>query len=306
MVSRLPPPSTESEAELIAEAERLLGQGEPLLAYNAIDRGLQRWPGQVRLSQLQALALARSGDLERASAILTTLTQSGIDDAETLGVLARTHKDLGMRAADPAQRATHLESAFMLYRQAYAASVALGASASAYYTGINAATVAVLRGQIDEARSLAAQVKRICEQVADPTRGSVAEYWRQATLGEAALILGDSHAAAHHYADAMALAKGRYGDLSTTRRQARLLAAHLPVDDAWLADVLRIPPGAGPHRQHDRHRRAPCAALSRRTRVRRATGHARFAAVRAAARGLRVGGLRCGYSRNGNRPRTGR
>ena len=40
----------------------------------------------------------------------------------------------------------------------------------------------------------------------------------------------------------MALAKGRYGDLSTTRRQARLLAAHLPVDDAWLADVLRIPP----------------------------------------------------------------
>jgi len=242
MVSRLPPPSNESEAELVAEAERLLGQGEPLLAYNAIDRGLQRWPGQVRLSQLQALALARSGDLERASAILTALTQSGVDDAETLGVLARTHKDLGMRAADPGQRAAHLESAFMLYRRAYATAVTLGASASAYYTGINAATVAVLRGEIDEARSLAAQVQRICEQVADRTRGSVAEYWRQATLGEAALILGQATAAAHHYADAMALAKGRYGDLSTTRRQARLLAAHLPVDDAWLADVLRIPP----------------------------------------------------------------
>jgi class 3 adenylate cyclase len=120
--------------------------------------------------------------------------------------------------------------------------VALEASASAYYTGINAATVAVLRGEIDEARSLAAQVQRICEQVADRTRGSVAEYWRQATLGEAALILGDARAAAHHYTDAMALAKGRYGDLSTTRRQARLLAAHLPVDGGWLGDVLRIPP----------------------------------------------------------------
>jgi len=44
--NRLPPPSDESEAELVAEAERLLGQGEPLLAYNAIDRGLQRWPGR--------------------------------------------------------------------------------------------------------------------------------------------------------------------------------------------------------------------------------------------------------------------
>ena len=81
-----------------------------------------------------------------------------------------------------------------------------------------------LRGEIGEARGFAAQVKRICEQVADRTRGSVAEYWRQATLGEAALILGQAPAAAHHYADAMALAKGRYGDLSTTRRQARLLA----------------------------------------------------------------------------------
>jgi class 3 adenylate cyclase len=196
----------------------------------------------VRLSQLQALALARSGDLERASAILTALTQSGVDDAETLGVLARTHKDLGMRAGDPEQRAAHLETAFMLYRRAYASSVTHETSASAYYTGINAATVAVLRGEIDEARSLAAQVQRICEQVADGSRGSVAEYWRQATLGEAALILGDTSAAAHHYADAMALAKGRYGDLSTTRRQARLLAAHLPLDDAWLADVLHIPP----------------------------------------------------------------
>lgn len=242
MVNRLLPSSPETEDALVAEAERLLRQGEPLLAYNSADTGLQRWPEHLRLRQLQALALARSGDTERANRILTELAQAGVDDAETLGVLARTHKDLGLRAKDPVRRGAHLESAYRLYEQAYSASLQRGSSAGAYYTGINAATVAVLRGQLDEARWLAAEVHRICHQAAGSDPQSAAEYWRQATLGEAALILGDAPAAARHYASAMALAQDRYGDLSTTRRQARLLAAHLPIDDAWLGEVLRIPP----------------------------------------------------------------
>ena len=235
------PPIPESEAEFVANAERLLRQGEPLLAYNVADTGLQRWPGLLRLRQLLALALARSGDLERANRILADLVRSGMDDAETLGVLARTHKDLGMRAADPARRAAHLESAYRLYRQAYASSRQLGAAADAYYTGINAATVAVLRGELDEARRIAAEVLVVCD-AADGSPEAKAEYWSKATRGEALLILGDAAAAARHYAAAMALAPGRYGDLSTTRRQARLLAAHLPVDAGWLEEVLRIPP----------------------------------------------------------------
>jgi tetratricopeptide (TPR) repeat protein len=235
------PPTPESEAEFVANAERLLRQGEPLLAYNVADTGLQRWLGHRRLRQLLALALARSGDLERANRILADLVRSGVDDAETLGVLARTHKDLGMRATDPARRAAHLESAYRLYRQAYVSSRQLGAAADAYYTGINAATVAVLRGELDEARRIASEVLVVCDN-ADGSPGAKAEYWSEATRGEALVILGDAAAAARHYAAAMALARGRYGDLSTTRRQARLLAAHLPVDAGWLEEVLRIPP----------------------------------------------------------------
>ena len=242
MVNRLLAASPETEDELVAAAERLLRQGEPLLAYNFADIGVQRSPEHLRLRQLQALALARSGDTERANRILAELAHAGLDDAETMGMLARTHKDLGMRSSDAARRASHLDSAYQLYERAYSASVQRGASAGAYYTGINAAAVAVLRGRLDEARWLAADVQRICQHAGGGDPGDEAEYWRQATLGEAALILGDAPAAARHYASAMNLARDRYGDLSTTRRQARLLAAHLPVDDAWLAEVLRIPP----------------------------------------------------------------
>ena len=237
-----PPPDLPTEDVLVEQAEGFLHQGEPVLAYNVADTGLQRWPGQVRLRQLQALALARTGDIERANRILAELAAGGLDDAETLGVLARTHKDLGQRARDPAQRAKHLEAAFRLYERAYASSRQRGVAAGAYYTGINAATVAVLRGELDEARWIAAEVADVCNAAAGVMTDPATEYWRQATLGEAALILGDAPAAARHYAAAMALAQGRYGDLSTTRRQSRLLAQHLPVDDEWLDGALSIPP----------------------------------------------------------------
>jgi tetratricopeptide (TPR) repeat protein len=242
MVNPQQQPSPGTEDALVAEAERLLRQGEPLLAYNVAETGLQRWPDHLRLRQLLALSLTRSGDSEKANRVLTELTLAGVEDAETLGLLAATHKDLGLRGQDVPGRGAHLDAAKRLYEQAYAAALQRGSAADAYYTGINAATLAVLRGQLDEARWLAAEVNRICHEAAGGDPQAATDFWRQATLGEAALILGDAPAAAQHYANAAAIAHNRYGDLSTTRRQARLLAAHLPIDDAWLGEILCIPP----------------------------------------------------------------
>ena len=242
MVDRLQHEDTGSGQDAVAEAERLLRQGEPLLAYNVADAALAIEPGHVRLRQLQALALARSGDLERASRILGELVDAGLDDAETLGVLARTHKDLGQQATDQERRAQHLGAAHDLYQRAYDAAVERGDAAGAYYTGINAATVAVLRGDLGAARRLASEVRDICIAAAPPTAGTVSDYWRLATLGEAELILGDHDAAARHYAAAVSLSGGRYGDLSSTRRQARALSKLLPHGELRLSELLRIPP----------------------------------------------------------------
>ncbi|RPI14945.1 MAG: hypothetical protein EHM60_05485 [Lysobacterales bacterium] len=235
-------PLPDTESAHVAEAERLLRLGEPLLAYNVAETGLGHWPGSLRLKQLLGLALTRSGDLERAYRVLAELADAGVDDAETIGVLARIHKDLGVRARDSRVRHARLGSAFELYSEAYAKACREGPADSAYYTGINAATVAVLRGELDEARWLAAEVRSLCHSLDAEPRSLDEEYWRQATLGEAALILADGPAAARHFAAAMALGAGRYGNLSSTRRQARLLAERLPLDGRWLDDVLRIPP----------------------------------------------------------------
>src|SRR5262245_47494773 len=61
-------PAQSTEAA-VAAAEQCLEKGEPLMAYNALQEALDTSPEHVRLRQLQALALARSGDTGRANEI---------------------------------------------------------------------------------------------------------------------------------------------------------------------------------------------------------------------------------------------
>src|SRR5262245_55702132 len=91
--------------------ERILEVGEPLLAYAILTAGLEHWPNDVRLRQLQALALARSGAPETANGLLRQLYQEGHTDGETLGILARTHKDLWLLTTEPSARAIQLQQA---------------------------------------------------------------------------------------------------------------------------------------------------------------------------------------------------
>lgn len=221
-----------------AEVESLLRQGEPLLACNAAQEALAAHPGSIRLRQLQALALARSGDAQRAGRLLQALADEGNADAETLGMLARTHKDLALATADGTRRAAHLAQALRLYEGAWEEARRRGAADDALYTGINAATIACLAGDLGHARQIASEVRALGLHAGQATQDGTARYWREATLGEAALILGDAAAARAHYAEAARLAGGRAGDLASTRRQARLLAAHLPGADPAVAAPL--------------------------------------------------------------------
>jgi class 3 adenylate cyclase len=227
--------------EMVLETERLLHRGEPLLAYNTAQTGLGRWPEHVRLAQLQALSLARSGDTERANQVLDDLAARGLDDAETLGMLARTHKDLALREADGSRRSLRLKAGFDLYERAYHGASASRALGDAYYTGINAATMAALLDDKARAAALARETIELCRLASAGPESEQACYWRLATQGEAKLILGLEQEAARDYALAAQCAGKRYGDLSTTRRQAALLCRHLAIDASWLDQVLAIP-----------------------------------------------------------------
>ena len=222
-----------------ASAQKFLGHGEPLLAYNTVQKALEEFPQDLRLRQLKGLALARSGALERANELLSGLRAEGHDDGETLGLLARTHKDLALLVDDADERERHFAAAYDIYSTGYRESQQRGATADAYYTGINAATMALLAGRKEIAHEIAAGVEDLCVLDMQNCRDA---YWPQATLAEAALIRGDMAAAQERYSVAAKLAGRHYGNLSSTRHQARLLLHHLGEPDAWLDEVIGVPP----------------------------------------------------------------
>jgi hypothetical protein len=216
-------------------AERLLKLGESLIAYDVATEGRKALPGDLRLRQLQALALSRAGATRRANELLRALYDEGHRDEESLGLLARTHKDLWAQSSDPAARADQLRLALRFYSEAYELS-------GGYWTGINAATLALLSGDSERAHALAAEVREKC--LADLARTEAAggdSYWPLATLGEAALILGDGAGAEGWYARAAEAGRGRLGELASTRRNARLIVEHTGGDRALVERHLPAP-----------------------------------------------------------------
>ena len=210
----------------------ILAQGEPLIAYDVVAEALRIWPSDVALRQLQGLTLSRSGATERANTVLRELRKTGAQDEETLGMLGRTYKDLAARAS-VVSRADLLKQAAEIYSEAYEKS-------GGYWTGINAATMNLLIGQEGRACQLAQNVRRDClERVADPEGD---RYWESAALGEAALICRDWSEAERWYGQAAGLAKRRFGDLQSSRRNARLILDYWKKDLPEVERYLHVPP----------------------------------------------------------------
>lgn len=212
--------------------DRVLAQGEPLLAHDVMREGLGHWPNDVRLRQLQGLALARSGATERANAVLQKLHAEGQTDEETLGMLGRTFKDLAAAAPKSDQRIQSLRQAAEIYNEAYRAS-------GGYWSGINAATMSLLIGEKDRAREIANRVREQCRK--EDRESGPDFYWKYAVLGEAALICRDLGQAGEWYARAASEGKNRFGHINSSRRNARLILENWGEDPNWIDNYLRVP-----------------------------------------------------------------
>ena len=204
--------------------QHIMRLGEPLLAYDIVAEGLKLWPQETRLRQLMALALLRSGAVQQALDMLQKLVDEDNRDEETLGLLARAHKDFANRATDPEDKTRQWGLAYETYASAYERT-------RGYWSGINAATIARYLNDKEQAVVLANRVTEQCLQELSRGTGDPGElYWLQATLGEAALIRGELSDAIKWYTQAGRGAGRRYGDLASTRRNARLLFKVMDLD----------------------------------------------------------------------------
>ena len=204
--------------------QHIMRLGEPLLAYDVVAEGLKLWPQETRLRQLMALALLRSGAVQQALEVLQKLVDEDNRDEETLGLLARAHKDFANRATDLKDKTRQWGLAYETYASAYERT-------GGYWSGINAATLARYLNDQEQAMALANRVTEQCLQELARETGDPGElYWLQATLGEAALIRGEVSDAIKWYTQAGQGAGRKYGDLASTRRNARLLFTVMDLD----------------------------------------------------------------------------
>jgi class 3 adenylate cyclase len=219
---------TRSPDIYIVLGETILQLGEPLMAYDVIKEGLKNWENNIRLKQLLALALARSGATLTANSLLLELMETGASDQETISLLARTHKDLYLQATTPEDKQKQLELAAQRYLQAYQLH-------ENNYPGINAATMFLLKAEETTAREIAEKIKSKCLQQLET------DYWQLANLGEASLILRECPAAEKYYQQAVEIGKGRLGDISSTRRNAKIILNYLEGNSDRLQTWFTLP-----------------------------------------------------------------
>jgi len=191
--------------------------------------------GQALLMQTEM------GQLHAVESALESLRAQAreFDDYETLGRIGRMFKDAGDRkweseaASGPLTEAMRPPS-LLMFDKAFAAYAEGYEATGDVYVGINAATMALLTGLGEKAKSYARDIAKACGSHRNEKKD---RYWLFATQGEAALILGGN--AEHFYREALAeLTPGQWGMADSSYKQACRLWKVL--GDDRVVPVLRL------------------------------------------------------------------
>lgn len=209
-------------SEPIHHIENLINRGRFLEARTKAEV-LLRTSSDVRLSQLYALALSKSGMPGVAKEYLEPVYQSNPGDPETAGILGSIFKELFKKSQ---QTAFALQS-----RDTYLKNFA---STKNYYTGINAASMSAMVMQSAKSRDIAKEVI----QVINP---QTHDFWELATLGEAYMLLKERTKSINYYIKARKAAGTDWGKIISVYNQLWLLNHYMPVS----GEVMKVftPPG---------------------------------------------------------------
>jgi len=217
-------------AAVEAEVAYRLGQGDALSAFDCAAASRRDGIESPRLRYLMVRALAASGDSLGAMHLYEQLDLAATGDVDSLALAGRIWKDEAFDH-EGAERALFLRKAAAAYENAFKRS-------GADFPAINAASLYAMLGECERAAALAGPIA---------ANGASDNYWDQATLVEALLLLGRGEEALTHAAAAAADAQAatRAGDRASTCRQIARLIASGAIDAtqaAAIVTLLRPPP----------------------------------------------------------------
>lgn len=172
----------------------------------------------LRVKQLYALSLSKSGVPEAAQEYLESVVRDLPDDPETMGILGGIYKELFKK--------NQSSKYAILARDTYDKNFKLTKN---YYTGINAASMSTLAGQSRRGKEIAQEVLTVLK---DPEN----DFWEAATQAEAYLLLKERAKSEESYIRARKLAVMDWGKINSVYNQLWLLKHYLPVP----GEVLKL------------------------------------------------------------------
>lgn len=215
-------------AEAMIQASRLDAAGA------LIARAEARHPSSVKLAQLHALVLSRSGRIDEAVARANSLVRLSGENDESLGIASGIYKRRWAKDPGKPGAADALSNAHDIYFKTWD-----NGDKDNAYLGINAAATALFMGQSALAVSIAHDIvrkmkerdERLAAHGFEPDRSDSADYYDQVTRAEALLIVGESDAARAAYAAAFSAYDYLVDHIRGTRAQAADIARILGIPD---------------------------------------------------------------------------
>lgn len=165
----------------------------------------------LRIKQLYALSLSKSGVPEAAQEYLESIVNNQHDDPETMGILGGVYKELFKKYQSSKYA--------ILARDTYMRNFELTKN---YYTGINAASMSTLAGQARRGKEIAQEVLTVLK---DPDH----DFWEAVTQAEAYLLMKERSKSEEAYLRANKLASKDWGKINSVYNQLWLLKHYLPV-----------------------------------------------------------------------------
>ncbi len=200
----------------IAQLENLIHLGHYAQARTRAQDLLEK-RDDLRIKQIYALSLSKSGVPEAAQEYLESMTRDHPDDPETMGILGGIYKELFKK--------NQSSKYALLARDTYDKNFQLTKN---YYTGINAASMSTLAGQAKRGKEIAKEVLTVLK---DPEH----DFWEGVTQAEALLLLKERTKAEEAYLRARKLASTDWGKINSVYNQLWLLKHYIPVP----AEVIR-------------------------------------------------------------------
>ncbi len=199
-----------------SEFENLISQGRYFEARSKAEAALER-SSDPRIKQLLALATSKLGMPELALEIILPVYNQSPDDIESAGILGSIYKELFKKN----QQTTFAVLARDTYQRNFEVT-------NNYYTGINAASMSAMAGQVGKAREVASLVILLIE--------GQTGFWELATLGEANLLTKNKAKSIEYYVRARQMAGNDWGKVTSVHNQLWLLNHFIAVSN----EVLKL------------------------------------------------------------------